>query len=171
MIAEHNLSHLPFRAWCPQCVAGKGQGFPRLRCPGRRDEQRVPTISFDYGFATERLNEEGSWKEYTEWAGEDIEGDVEKMTVLVVKDERSRFLFAHVVEKKAGVDEDDRSTRMMMKDLEELGYQQLSVKCDQEPSTMALLRRISRTVIMNSIDQVRRALCDWRFTDQWQHRY
>ena len=134
-------------------MEGKGQGFPHLRCPGRRGEQQVPTISFDYGFATEKVDEDGSWNECADRFAEDADENMEKMTMLVVKDERSRFLFAHTVEKK-GVDEDDRSTRMMVKDIEELGYQRLSVKCDQEPSTMALLRRILRTMNIDSIDQV-----------------
>ena len=55
----------------------------------------------------------------------------------MVKDERSKFLFAHAVEKK-GLSVDDYPTKRMMKDVEELGYRRISIKCDTEPSTMAL---------------------------------
>ena len=52
-IAEHNLSHLPPRPWCPHCVRGKGRDSPSLRVSGRFAEDLVPRIRLDYCFLTE----------------------------------------------------------------------------------------------------------------------
>ena len=44
-IDEHNLVHLPFRAWCPHCVQGKAvAGAHRRRV---QEEKSVPVISMD----------------------------------------------------------------------------------------------------------------------------
>ena len=42
MIEQHNVSHLPFRAWCNFCVRGRGQSSPH-RLVDKGDEQ-IPTI-------------------------------------------------------------------------------------------------------------------------------
>ena len=45
---KHNLTHFPFRSWCPACVAGRGRDHRHLR---RAPEDReFPEISFDYAF-------------------------------------------------------------------------------------------------------------------------
>ena len=36
-IDEHCLTHLPFRNWCPHCVAGKGKMAPHYKQPDRAD--------------------------------------------------------------------------------------------------------------------------------------
>ena len=71
---------------------------PRL-CPGAgpsggpqeagSGDQRIPTISFDYGFATELTKQESTQADKRE-----------ELKVLMVKDERTRTLFAHAVEQK-----------------------------------------------------------------------
>ena len=36
-VEEHNLTHLPYRNWCPHCVAGKGKAashFKKVRVGG-----------------------------------------------------------------------------------------------------------------------------------------
>ena len=107
-----------------------------------RGDQRIPTISFDYGFATELTKQEGTHIDKRE-----------ELKVLVVKDERTRTLFAHAVEQK-GIDSEEYAVKQVAKDIEELGYRQVSVKSDQEPSTMALLRRLMRLVNVDVVDQV-----------------
>ena len=70
----------------------------------------------------------------------------------MVKDERTRTLFAHVVEQKR-IDSEEHAVEVA-KDIEESGYRQVSVKCNQEPGTMALLRRLMRLVNVDVVDQV-----------------
>ena len=51
-----------------------------------------------------------------------------------------------------GIDSD--AVKQVAKDVEVYGYRQVSVKCDQEPSTMALLRRLMRLVNVDVVDRV-----------------
>ena len=47
-VERHNLTHLPYRNWCPHCVRAKGKDADhRLRKPGERS---LPEFSFDYAF-------------------------------------------------------------------------------------------------------------------------
>ena len=45
-INMHNLTHLPFRDWCPYCVQGKAVSYPHIKRKQKEDE--VPIISSDY---------------------------------------------------------------------------------------------------------------------------
>ena len=47
---EHELTHTPFRAWCPHCVRGRGRNTPHLKQSGGGDKDKVPRIAFDYFF-------------------------------------------------------------------------------------------------------------------------
>ena len=48
-VANHNMSQLPYRNWCPQCVRGKGKASPHKAHDSHR-EAGVPVISIDYTF-------------------------------------------------------------------------------------------------------------------------
>ena len=51
-IDEHNITHLPFRRWCPFCLRGRGISsghFSRKEA----DESQVPVIAVDYCFLGE----------------------------------------------------------------------------------------------------------------------
>ena len=45
---EHELTHLPFRAWCKTCVAAKARQAYHTKQPDRRD-----CLQLDFGFLTE----------------------------------------------------------------------------------------------------------------------
>ena len=45
---EHELTHLPFRAWCKTCVAAKARQAYHIKQPDRRD-----CLQLDFGFLTE----------------------------------------------------------------------------------------------------------------------
>ena len=48
-VEEHNATHVPFRNWCPFCVAGKAKNNPHFR----REEGRsgdIPVVSMDYTY-------------------------------------------------------------------------------------------------------------------------
>ena len=80
-VEEHELTHLPFSPWCPDCVQGQAHAVAHKR--QNRGDQRIPTISFDYGFATELTKQEGTHIDKRE-----------ELKVLVVKGERTRTLCA-----------------------------------------------------------------------------
>ena len=45
-IDAHNMTHLPFRAWCPACVAGTAKDRPHRKDKG--EEKAIATMVFDY---------------------------------------------------------------------------------------------------------------------------
>ena len=79
-VAEHEITHLPHRSWCAECVAGRSRYRPHKRLHNREGTS-VPTIVFDYGFM----------------GGKD---DAETASILAVRDVDTKMLFAHVVPRK-----------------------------------------------------------------------
>ena len=75
-VEKHNLTHMRFRAWCPDCVNGKAKD----RHHHKRDEdgKQVPQIVFDYGFLGDT-------------------DDAETVAIQIAKDRRTKMFFAHVV--------------------------------------------------------------------------
>ena len=56
---EHELSHWPYRSWCPSCVKGAAVNDPHDRVPDRT--RTKPTIAIDYSFlSSSGQQEEGS---------------------------------------------------------------------------------------------------------------
>ena len=56
-VRVHNLTHLPFRDWCPYCVQGKAASYPHRK--RKQEESDVPVISSDYMGLKHREPEEG----------------------------------------------------------------------------------------------------------------
>ena len=77
-IEEHNVSHLPYRNWCPVCIKAKGKDMDH-RPMGDKD-RRVAEYCFDYCFPGDELGF--------------------KWTVLVGKERLSRMRFATAVPTK-----------------------------------------------------------------------
>ena len=72
----HNLTHLPFRDWCPFCVQGRAVSHPHYKV---KEESKIPVISMDYMGLTER------------------EPNDELFPILVIYDRKSSSTFAHVL--------------------------------------------------------------------------
>ena len=52
-VEEHNISHLPFRNWCPHCVKGRGREADHRRQP--RTEHGVDEFHLDYCFPGDEM--------------------------------------------------------------------------------------------------------------------
>ena len=48
-IQNHNLTHLPYRNWCPICVKSKGKATPHKLAESHQ-EAGVPVVSIDYAY-------------------------------------------------------------------------------------------------------------------------
>ena len=48
-VDDHNRKHLPFRSWCPFCVAGKADNDPHYTTPDVLDPGKHH-VSIDYTF-------------------------------------------------------------------------------------------------------------------------
>ena len=53
-VLEHNVTHCPFRAWCPWCVQGKCKATPHLSSGGPSEQGHVPLVAFDYCFMSDK---------------------------------------------------------------------------------------------------------------------
>ena len=125
MIEEHEVSHLPFRSWCPACVRGRQKSNPhRKQSDEDRDAEQIPVISYDYGFL----------------GGDDasVSSLAHSMPVLVGHDRRSKADWTHPVPSKGTAD--PYPAKAVAKDLEMTGYKRVILKSDQEPSIVAVLR-------------------------------
>ena len=80
-IEAHNVSHIPYRAWCSHCVRGRGKSFAHHRVDRPEDPEEVPVVSIDYGF----FGAPG------ELPADAVGGA--QMPVLVVRDRKSKALF------------------------------------------------------------------------------
>ena len=125
--AEHNVNHLPYRAWCTWCVQGKAPNCAHRRV--NRSEEAVdlsiPRVSMDYMFISNTATD--------------------KMTpILVVKDWRNKAIFAHAVPRKGGGDK--WIVKRLVEDLDGLGYggMKISIRSDQEVGIVDLKNQVRR---------------------------
>ena len=131
-IEEHNINHLPYRSWCPACVAGKAKD--RMHFKIKEENHEVPTIVFDYCFL----------------ATNDAKTTI---PIQVMLDTRTQMIFGHVVPRKGMMDA--HGCNEMCNDLEKLGYSEIILKCDEEPALINIqntvaARRQRKTVCENS---------------------
>ena len=82
----HNVTHNPYRPWCPICVEARGKEEAHRKQKAQGDPLK-PTVAIDY-----------------KTFGQEIEVD-DKATALVVKDSATKMNFAHLCEKKGSSDE------------------------------------------------------------------
>ena len=129
-VAEHNLTHVPYRNWCPVCVAAAGREDAHRR--GAMDEEgemTCPTIGFDYAF----------WGEGAKRV-EDMDRKAGDVTGIILKDFKTGSLWAHTALVKGPTDE--WLMRQLAADIEETGYGDIRLKSDGEPSTKAVQKAI-----------------------------
>jgi hypothetical protein len=123
-LEEHLPLHVPYKEWCPICVAGEGI-HDQARKTAEADKDKLGiTISMDYCFLS---------------SSEDVEQDPK---VLILHDDRLGAIWALCVKAKGPSPE---VVTWVMNKLEEAGYRgvELSLKTDQEESIMALKRAIA----------------------------
>ena len=80
-VNQHNLTHLPFRDWCPYCVQGKAVSYPHLK--KKKETSEVAVISSDYAGLKKRETEEG------------------QNPIIVMVDRKTKTKYAHVLKRKA----------------------------------------------------------------------
>ena len=127
-LAEHRIDHIPYRSWCPECVAARATGEQHRTAPGART---ITRFSFDYLFITR--NKKVLTRQQL------AEGDEVELKVLVAKDAATKAIFAHVVPQK-GCDEDGYAVGRLVEDVQWLGHQRLELKSDNEKAILKLLR-------------------------------
>ena len=134
----HNATHLPFQPWCKYCIQGKSTN--RHHRPSRREAAErdgVPRVFMDYMFLSSI--------------------DQEKLSpILVMKDMKSKCIFAHVVPRKGAY---PWIIKKIVEDLDSLGYgwMKIVIRSDQEPSIVDLKKGI-RQARWNEFEDVLREI-------------
>ena len=118
-VDRHWISgHLPYRNWCPICIAAKGKDSDHVRDSGKI--RNLPEYSFDYCFPGDELGF--------------------KWTVLVGKERGTKSYMATTVPMKGGIGK--FATDKCLEFIEENGdkVRDIIVKTDQEPSIEYLIK-------------------------------
>ena len=142
-ISEHRVSHMPYRNWCPQCVAGRGLGEQRGRHIGRPHD--VPRVGLDYWFTTsggdlkrrKELKEDLPDTEDGNAKLEEARSELKIMKCIAIRCHESKAVFAHNVPVK-GRDEDNYVASLIATDVEFMGHVKVTFKTDNEPALLAL---------------------------------
>ena len=121
-IDEHELTHLPFRTWCRECVHRRGVEMPHRARIGD-DGDRLMKLNVDFMF----LGPRGT-------AGETI-------PVLVIREEKTRMTLSSAVHSKTI---GEFVARRVLAFLSEIGclYGDVIVKSDQEPALISLVEDV-----------------------------
>ena len=117
----HDITHLPYRSWCAECVAGRGVGFAHTSHEALA-EDALPIVGIDYHYMG-------------------AEGEEGTIPMVCLKDSHTKVVFDHVVTKK-GVDK--YMVKRVLTDLIFLGYRRLIMKSDQEPALVALTEEVQK---------------------------
>jgi hypothetical protein len=125
-VAAHELTHLPFRPWCPDCVSGRAADDPHRRIVRDADDG-VPKVSVDYGFISSD-------------DGEDTRA------ILVLKVSGTKVVSAKCVSGKGRVD--PFAVGWLVDELRRLGLGRCILQADGEPA--------QRTFVRDVIDEVSR---------------
>ena len=133
-LEEHLPTHLPYRSWCPHCVAGRGISRRHATVGGDKEKLGV-TISIDYCF----------------FNPEDVEQDT--TPILILYDDNLETIWAIPVETKGAV---QFVVNWCVEILDVAGYSNtdITIKSDQEPAILALKSAIAanRTGVTAMID-------------------
>ena len=142
-LEDHRVDHLPYRSWCPECVAARATGEQHQK---RQEEKRITTFSMDYLFLTKsRIVDKESL----------LEGEEVEMKVIVAKDSQTKTVFAHTVPHQ-GSDNDGYAAARVAEDIGWLGHRRIILKSDNEPAILKLLKDSLKTarVEVEELEQV-----------------
>ena len=146
---DHELTHANYRSWCEHCV--NGRGLEMKHAATTQEGRGIATVGFDYMFISgSSVYTRAEWSEAND--GNADAGDVLK--VLVVRDFKSKALFAHAVRCK-GADVEGFAVQCIVDDCKWLGYSRIILKSDNERPIVRLLTEALKALrIENVVEQV-----------------
>ena len=119
-VIEHNLTHLPYRSWCPHCVNGHGKTLPHFS-QDPDEMYQVPMVSVDRHFMGTKEDEEKS------------------QPILATKDRESRKVFAQVVPSKGA--SHPYPVKALLQNIDNLGHTKI-ILCLLYTSTLPTKRLV-----------------------------
>ena len=117
-VEEHYATHLPYRSWCPVCIKARGQEDPHRRVKKREDGK--PVIVMDYKSLGDKLED----------------GEEEKFTCIVMRDQGTGMIASHLCERKG--DKDKWVVERLCEDIASWGHADVVLKTDGEPAVIAV---------------------------------
>ena len=125
---EHEMTHLPFRSWCRQCIMWRGREEDCRK--SMEEERQVPEVHLDYMFM-----------------GDEKEGKT--LAFLVARERTTRAVLSTVVPRKTT---GEWICRRLMAWLREIGLESVDiiVKSDNEPALTSLIASWSKMRAMTS---------------------
>ena len=118
----HRLTHTPYQPWCESCVAHRARADRHPRDFSSK-EGECPTVSFDYFFTK---------------AGESSQAP-DSLITLVMVDNKTGYLGCVPMNAKSQF---DLATKEVIAFIQTLGYSNVQLRCDNEPSALQLQRLI-----------------------------
>ena len=124
-VLAHNLTHLPYRPWCAQCVKGKAKPDYHKKDSRRFTKREYPCISFDLCDTGKRVD--------NALGDVSAEGPHEKLICFVMHDSQTGATGAVPIFHKADL---KLMAKSIVKFSHQLGYTTVGLRCDQEPAML-----------------------------------
>ena len=145
-IAEHELTHIPYRDWCKWCNLGRGRGIPHRH----GGDSAVPIVGIDYFFITSEGVKRRKELEFEEnSSGETAllaaRSSGEIIKCLLIRCFQSKELFTYCIPVK-GADEDDYSAGLVSSAVFWLGHLELIFKGGNEKALQAMIDRAMQLI-------------------------
>ena len=125
---SHEATHCPYASWCEHCIAFRGRDDSHSAL-AKSSEDRMPCISFDYGFTSR------------------VEGGP-KLVALYVHDSQTGWRECFPVPAKGGTHSGTQVIPYLASELCRLlaflGYSQVTLKSDPEPTCIALQAEVRK---------------------------
>ncbi|CAE7822254.1 unnamed protein product [Symbiodinium necroappetens] len=122
-IAEHMITHQPYRAWCSQCVAHRGRQDQHHDLDHAHTSESV--VSLDFGFCKRQESEENL------------------LTVVVIHDRQTKALHAIPTMSKGGQALSYLTTECT-RFVTWLGHREVCFKSDGEPAIKAVVKSVEK---------------------------
>ena len=145
-VADHDTTHLNYRAWCPDCV----EAFGRERAHHATDTtgRVVPMIAVDYCF----LTDSGIvFKDDVDYGWQSAPDSVLKL--LAGRCSKSGDYLLHAVPKK-GLDDKGYAAECLSKSVLAMGHSRCVVRSDNEPALAQLVKAAVGQIRLRGVDVV-----------------
>jgi len=152
---EHALTHVPYRSWCPACVAGRGRGPEHTTAANQGDEEQ-PTVCHDFwypaagaedtGDEEEDGEEEGGSEREEEETGELGGKTLDELPALVLWEASTKGLAATSLPSKAATAASGYGTSYSITVIDHdwgLAGERITLRGDGERALVALRKRVA----------------------------
>ncbi|CAE7376988.1 unnamed protein product [Symbiodinium sp. CCMP2456] len=121
---KHNLTHMPYKAWCEFCTMHKARSDKAVAAP--EPKRSVSLLSFDFGFTGRELDPEN------------------KLITLCIKDRDTGWRESIPTKRKGGLESTRFLTGEVVRLCNVLGYNDVTIRSDPEPSCLSLQQEIQK---------------------------